>query len=987
MDDRWQRLPTGSIRLNGAVPAGPVPAGTDPAGPDPAGPAGFALLGPVRLEVAGVPVDLGPAKQRCLLAVLLLSPGQPVAVETLVERVWGERPPRRERNAVASYVARLRRSLERAGAAGVATLRYGDGGYRIDCAPDRVDLHRLRRLADQARDPGCTDGQRLTLLREAVRGWRGEPLAGLPGDWAGRIRQTWRQQHLEVVVAWAHAELRAGDPAAVIAPLTDLTCEHPLAEQLADALIRALAASGRTADALLEYEAIRQRLVEQLGADPGPDLQAAHQAILRGQIAPAAAAVPAVPPLAATIRPVPAQLPPAVHAFAGRRNELAALDARLPPGADASDPAGTASATAARVSGALVIIAVSGTAGVGKTALAVHWAHRVAHRFPDGQLYANLRGFDPSGQTVEPGAAVRRFLDALGVPAEQIPADLDAQAALYRSTLAGKQALVVLDNARDSEQVRPLLPGARGCLAIVTSRNQLPGLVAADGAYPLTLELLTPAEARALLTRRLGAERNAAEPDAVQAIIDRCARLPLALATVAARAAIHPHLPLRTLAAELHDTRGGLHAFDNGDPARDVRAVFSWSYRALTPRAARLFRLLSLHPGTDLATSAAASLTALATGQVRPLLAELTGANLLIQHAPGRYAFHDLLRAYATELAQDTDTDEERRAATARMLDHYLHTAHTAAVLLDPHQDPITLAPPGSGVTAARPTDAQQALAWFAAEHQVLLAVIDHAAATGQDTRTWQLAWSLTTFLNRQGHWRDWAATSQAAVHAAQRLADPSAQATAHRRLGWAYSMLGRIQDARTQFQHALDLYGSLSDQVGPADTHLDIGRACTLTGRNAEALHHAERALDLYRAAGHRAGQALALNNIGWCHTLLGNPARGLAPCQQALRLHQLLGNHDGEAGAWDSLGLIHHHLGHHTQAIACYHHALDRYQDLGDRYEQAATLNNLGDTHHAAGSPHAAHHAWQQALDILTDLHHPHAEQLHTKLTTRTS
>jgi Domain of unknown function (DUF4062)/NB-ARC domain len=476
-------------------------------------------------------------------------------------------------------------------------------------------------------------------------------------------------------------------------------------------------------------------------------------------------------------RTVPRQLPAAVQHFAGRTTELAALTGLL--------------RRRAETGGTVVISAIGGTAGVGKTALAVYWAHQVADRFPDGQLYVNLRGFDPAGTVVEPAEAVRRFLDAVGVPPERIPADLDAQAALYRSQLAGRRMLVVLDNARDTAQVRPLLPGAPTCLVLVTSRNQLSGLVAADGAHPIILKLLTPDEAQDLLTRRLGPDRTAAEPEAVEQIITACARLPLALAIVAAQAATHPHLPLATLASELCTDADRLGPLTTDDPATDVRAVFSWSYHALIPEAARLFRLLGLHPGPDISTPTAASLAALPTSRVRLLLAELARANLIVEPIPGRYGFHDLLRAYAADLAHTVDTDQQRHNATHRILDHYLHTAYTAERLLNPARDPITLSSPQTGVAPEQLVDHRQALDWFTTERPVLLATVDHAATTGWDTHAGQLTWTLTTFLGRRGHWHDQVVAGRAAVAAAQRLADPPAQARAYRTVADAYILLG----------------------------------------------------------------------------------------------------------------------------------------------------------------------------------------------------
>jgi tetratricopeptide (TPR) repeat protein len=614
----------------------------------------------------------------------------------------------------------------------------------------------------------------------------------------------------------------------------------------------------------------------------------------------------------------------------------------------------------------------------------VYWAHQVADRFPDGQLYVNLRGFDPTGAVMEPAEAVRRFLDALQVPPERIPVDLDARAALYRSQLAGKRMLVVLDNARDTAQVRPLLPGASTCLVLVTSRNQLTSLIAADGAHPIALDLLTDDEARQLLTRRLGADRVTAESAAVGEIITRCARLPLALAIVAAHAAVRPQVGLRILANELRNTQHRWQTLTGDDPAMNVQAVFSWSYQALTPDAARLFRQLGLHPGPDIATPAAASLAGVPASTVWPQLAELTQASLLVEHVPGRYLFHDLLRAYATDLTHTTDPNQLCDAAIHRVLDHYLHSAYTADRLLHPTRDPIALTSPQPGVTPERPTDYRQALDWFTTEHPVLLAAIDHAAVTGFDTHAWQLARTLRIFLDRRGHWYDEAATSHAAVAAAHRLADLPEQARAHRNLAHAYTHLGRFDDAHTQLTHALDLTIQAGDQAGQAHTHYSLAYLWGRQSNYLRALDHIRQSLDLFQTAGHQAGQANALNRLGWYHALHGNHQQALTYCQQALTLHQELDDRHGHARTWDSLGYTHHHLGHHSQALTCYQHALSLFRALGDRYEEADTLTRLGETHFATGSPQAAHDAWRHALTILDDLNHPDADKLRIKLAT---
>jgi DNA-binding SARP family transcriptional activator/tetratricopeptide (TPR) repeat protein len=926
----------------------------------------FRLLGEVQLRAAGQLLEVGGPRLQAVLAALAVDAGRPVAIETLIDRVWDDTPPVEARNVVYSYMSRIRRLLKQASLAGATAVRIErrHAGYVLDIDPDLVDLHRFRGLVDQGRDPRRGDPARAAAIAEALGLWRGPPLAGLPGQWAGEVRNSWHRQRLDAVVHWAQIELRLGHPAAVLTTLPDLADEYPLVEPLETLLMRALHAAGRSAEALDRYTGIRRRLADELGTDPGPELRALHQAVLLGELP-----LPPPDPIAAAPRTValPAQLPADTSGFTGRGAELRRLDGL--------------SRTAGDRSTAVVISAVSGTAGVGKTALAVHWAHRKCQEFPDGQLYVNLRGFDPTGSPLTPAEAMRGFLDAFEVPAERIPTTFDAQVGLYRSLLSGRRVLAVLDNARDAEQVRPLLPGAPGCMVVVTSRNQLTGLVT-EGAHPLPLDLLPTAEARELLVCRLGARRVAAEPHAVDEIIALCARLPLALSIVAARAATHPGFGLAVLAGELRQTRGGLDEFAGTDPATDARAAFSWSYRQLSPDAARLFRLLGLHPGPDITAPAAASLTGRFPPQARTLLAELAQAHLIVEHTPGRYTFHDLLRAYATEQAHIIDTDDQRHAAIHRTLDHYLHTAHTAVRLLAPARDPLPLAPPQPGVTPENPADHRQAMAWFTAEHAVLLATVVHTAATGWDTHTWQLAWTITVFLDRRGHWQDNVAIQRAALTAIQRLADPSLRARAHRYLGRAYAEVARFDEADTHLQYALDLHRQCGDPVGQAYTHCVLGVAVERQGRHTEALAHASQALELFRAAGHRLGRAQTLKAIGWCHAMLGDHQQALTFCQQALPLLETLGDRRGQARTWDSLGYAHHHLGHHTRAITCYHHAIALCRDLGDHFREAISFARLGDTHHAIGDPDHARDAWQAALTTLDQLDHPYAEQIRTKL-----
>jgi tetratricopeptide (TPR) repeat protein/DNA-binding XRE family transcriptional regulator len=659
-------------------------------------------------------------------------------------------------------------------------------------------------------------------------------------------------------------------------------------------------------------------------------------------------------------RPVPAQLPPGVPGFAGRVGELRALDGR---------------------SGA--VAAIMGPGGVGKTALAVHWAHRIAGEFPDGQLYVNLRGFDPSGRVMDPAEAVRGFLDALGVPPDQIPVGPDAQAARYRGLLAGRRVIVVLDNARDAEQVRPLLPGTATALVVVTSRDQLTGLLATDGVHPLALDVLSLGESRDLLVRRLGDDRVTAEPGAVREIIAACARLPLALSIAAARAR-QTGFPLAALAAELGEVSQRLNVLDAGDPVSDVRAVFSWSYATLSPPAAQLFRLLGLHPSPELSTAAVAALAGTPVSGVHRPLTRLVRANLLVEHSPGRYTQHDLLRAYATELTLTRDTADIRHDALSRLVAYYTHTACAANKLLYPTLDPIVvpLGPSAPGAGPQRLDDPQSAMAWLGAEHVNLLAALARAAEAELDTHTWQLAWGLDTFHYRQGHPTSQVAAWQAAVAAAGRLGNPAAQAYAHRRLGEAHRLAGQPADAYTHMREALHLFTSSDDQHGQGSVHLDLSILANQRGDLHQALDHAEQALTVARSGGYGRQQARALNSVGWYQAQFGNHTAALALCQEALDLNLRLGDAESTSSTFDSLGYIHLQLGDHTRAAESYERAVAILRELRHPLSEADTLVSLGDTHRAAGDSGAARAAWTRALHIFTEFDNDRAQDVRVRL-----
>jgi DNA-binding SARP family transcriptional activator/Tfp pilus assembly protein PilF len=914
------------------------------------------------------------ARQRVVLAALAVRARQVVSFEDLAGAIWDDAPPSKARVAVRNYVSRLRQELGLVG--GQIVTRAP--GYVLDAAEDDVDLLAFTRLCAHGGAAARAGAWQRAwdALSDAQGLWRGMPLADIPS-------RALHDEHVPVMdalrlqaIGWrAEAGLQLGRHAELVPELEALARAHQFRERFRAQLMLALYRCGRQGDALAAYRSTRAALVQDLGVEPGPDLQNLHQQILAAdpqllhQVPPASAGRPAIPVNGPARAPeagpaVPRQLPADLRHFAGRRAELNALTQSL---AQAGQPGGT-----------VVISAVDGTAGVGKTTLAVHWAHQVAARFPDGQLYVNLRGFGPSGRPAAAAEVLRDLLEALGTPPGIIPAGAEARAALYRTLAAGRRLLIVLDNARDAAQVRLLLPAAPGCLVLVTSRSRLTGLVAADGAQRLTLGLLTQNEARQLLALRLGAARLRAEPDAAAELIGLCARLPLALAIASAS----PRGPLSALAAELRDARARLDVLDTGDPATCVRTVFSWSYQQLSLPAARMFRLLGLHPGPDITIPAAASLAAVSLSQARQHLGELGCAHLITEPSPGRYAQHDLLRAYATEQATGQEAETERHQAVQRALDYYLHTARAAALLLDPAREPVTLGPPRPGVTPGRPTDSQQALAWFEAEHHVLTSAVTLAARMRFDGCAWQLAWAVDDFLNWRGHWQEWAATQRTALAAATRLGDTAGQATARRLLAHTFARVGDYLKARSHLTCSLGLYRQLGDAIGEGRVHQTLGWVAERQGRNADALGHAEQALTLYQAAGDQARQAAALNNLGWCHALVGAYPQAQAFCRQALALHRQLGHRRGEANSWDSLGYAEHKLGNLAEAGHCHRQALRLVRELGDRYDEAEMLTHLGDVRHTAGDLPAAQSAWQQAVDILDELHHPDAALVRGKL-----
>ncbi|MEO3751541.1 BTAD domain-containing putative transcriptional regulator [Streptomyces sp. B6B3] len=944
----------------------------------------------------------GPQLQRSVLAILAMVPGRPVTAEALIDRVWGHQPPENARDVLYTYVSRLRRLLREAAAPdaddAAGSVRRVAGGYLLDVRAEDVDLHRARALAASARElrdrPGGAEPA-AELLREATELWRGVPLSGLKGEWAQRVRASLEQELVTMLTDRFDLELRLGRHADAVGGLLTALLEHPLVEPLTGQLMLALYRSGRQSDALEAYARTRRLLVAELGEGPGRALSDLHQRILRqdptldhrpdagpadAEQADAAAAegAEAAEPRSSygpAIRP--AQLPPDVAGFTGRADCLERLDRHL----DAMPDEGGGA------SGPAVITAIVGTAGIGKTTLAVHWAHQAAPRFPDGQLYVNLRGFDPSDAAVAPETALRGLLEAFHVPPARMPAGLDELSALFRSVLAGRRVLLVLDNARDEAQVRPLLPGAPGCLTVVTSRNQLPGLVAATGASQLSLEFFTPEDVRALLAHRLGADRLAAESAAVDEIATRSARLPLALALVAAHAAARPGIPLSALVDELRTDcdNGPLDALSSGDTVTDMRAVFSWSYRLLSPETARLFRLIGLHPGPELATRAAASLAGLPVARTRTLLRQLAGGNLIGERAGDRYTVHDLLHAYASELADATDPEAERRAAVRRVLDYYLHSTHAACLASWRNRDQMAeIEPPEHGVAPERCHDAFQALDWFTEEWRTLGAAVRLAVRTGHDRHAAELGLRAGNYLDRNGHWPEQAELLETVVAATRRLGDTTRQAQALCDRARAQLRLGRLDGTERDLTAALELYRADDDLDGQAATHHYFGYLSEHRGALTEARDHMAQALGLYQATGNGLGEGRALNGIGWTHGRLGDHERSLNYCRRALAIQQRLGDAYALGITWDSLARAHHAAGDWDEAVRCYRRALDMLQspDGADPTNLAMAFTGLGDTHDSAGDRDAARDAWRRALRVWERLRHPEADRLRARL-----
>ncbi|GAA2000771.1 tetratricopeptide repeat protein [Catenulispora subtropica] len=909
------------------------------------------MFGGVVIERDGAPLPPGPAQQRAVLALLALAGGQPVGRAALLDALWPVEAPPSAWNIVQTQVKRLRAALEpdRPAHRPSALLPSVGDGYALRLGPDAVDVVRFRTLVEASGEPYRRDDHATVwrLLGEALDLWTAEPAADVPQlsghPWLAALHSV----HYAAVARYLDAATALGRGAEVVGLAERTARLHPLDELAQARLIRVYQDAGRRADAFAHFHATRQLLVDQLGVDPGPELTATHQALLLGESAGRGAAVPSssAPPLRSG---VPAQLPADVPDFVGRAPELAILDQL------AAKPRSAAAAAGAAASGGPrpTVVVICGPAGVGKTALALRWSHRVADLFPDGCLYIDLQGYGPQ-RPVAPADAAAGFLAALGIPRSELPREPDDLTARLRTTLAGRRMLILLDNARTPAQVRPLLPGTAGCRTVVTSRSDLAGLVARDGARRVVVEALSDGEATGLLHRLLGA-RAGDDPESAARLARFCDRLPLALRIAAERVASRPAATLRDLVADFEDHQRRLDTLSVGeDEAAAMRAVFSWSYAALAPEAAQAFRLLGLHPGRDFDAFAVAALTGRSVHAAGHVVDQLIRTFLIRQTGDGRLTTHDLLRAYARELAENQESDTDRSAAIARLLDDLCRTAATAMDevypfekyrrprpdgLAHPHR---TFADTGPGSAAVGAVGAEQ---WLTAQTDTLLAAAHLAADTGLARHVGFLAATLQRHLTTAGRFREMAELQRLAVRLARESGDEDAERIALADLGMACHRLTRYAEAIEHLQKALVMAVGSGDRLVEAGARQGLGMVHYRLGDLDTALAELESALDVARTTGDRVTEGSALGNIGLIREWRGEFEAALAEYHRALALHRETGFRAAEADALNNIAIVHRQAGRYPEAVAHLEQALAVYREVNDRGGEGAALNNLG-------------------------------------------
>ena len=914
-----------------------------PAEPDGAAALRFGVLGPVRAWRGEETLATGSPQQRALLAALLLREGRTATAAELIDALWGEEPPSQALAAVRTYASRLRKVLD------PGVLVSESGGYAVrGLAEGALDLARAQDLAaeaEKARSSGDLCHAR-DLLRRALALWDGEVLAGVPGPYAETQRVRLGEWRLQLLESRLDMDLEQGCHAESVSELTALTAAHPLRERLRELLMLALYRSGRQAEALAVYADTRRLLADELGVDPRPGLQELQQRILRADPQLAEPSAPAAETATPSVRP--AQLPATVPDFTGRASFVRELSEVL--------SAASGGATTGRV---MAVSALAGIGGVGKTTLAVHVAHQARSAFPDGQLYVDLQG--AGARPAEPETVLGSFLRALGTADSAIPDSLEERAALYRSVLDGRRVLVLLDNARDAAQVRPLLPGTEGCAALVTARVRMVDLA---GAHLVDLDVMSPEEALALFTKIVGEERVASERQAALDVVGACGFLPLAIRIAASRLAARRTWTVSVLAAKLADERRRLDELQAGDQA--VEATFELGYGQLEPAQARAFRLLGLADGPDISLAAAAAVLDLPVEDTEDLLESLVDTSLLESAAPGRYRFHDLVRLYARACAErDEQPPSERAAALSRLLDFYLATAAEVYAIERPGDRLVDGLEPTEhpGLTF---TEGSAALDWLYTEAAPLLACVRQSAGTARLRRAVDLLWAAKDLTESGANSHQYETTASAMCEATRAADDARAEGRARTTLTNVLLVSGRIRQAAEQAELAMTLADSAQDSTAVSWVANDRGLISLHQGRYADGRDFLEQAIEGYRAADNRAGEALSLCNLSRAHLGMGNTAKAVAIAHRGLTAQLDIGRTMRLANGHFTLGIALTQADRHGEALQQFSDALGIFEAHRQRLWQGTTNFRIAEVHLAARRPAQAAQHSEQALAL---------------------
>ncbi|MBO2449620.1 tetratricopeptide repeat protein [Actinomadura barringtoniae] len=907
------------------------------------------------------PVPGATPRHRAVLAYLLLNARTVLSADRLIDAVWGQTPPDTARAQIHAAVTAIRRVLRAAGAEGVLETRAA--GYVAQPAPGQLDLDEFNALVTAAQAQGEGDPEAAAAqIRTALGLWRGEAFAGVNADYVATARARLEERRLTAIERLADIELTLGRHEALIDELGGPAAANPLRERLCGQLMLALHRAGRQADALTAGRSLRTALADQQGLDPGRAFVALEQAILRDD---AGVATPR--------REAPVAEQAASIDFPEPRRERRGGSGRCFLPYDTPDLAGRtveldrlvrSSADGVRVA------TVDGMAGIGKTALAVRAARRLADRYPDGQLFVDLHAHTAGHAPVEAEAALEHLLRQLGIPAERIPPSLTGRAELWRAELADRRVLAVLDNATDAEHVRPLLPGFTDSLVLVTSRRRLTGL---DGVQTLSVDLLPARDAVELFTRIVG-DRAHAEPIAVLDVLHLCGFLPLAVRIAAARLHHRPQWTVAYLADRLRDQRRRLAELSTAD--RSIASAFTLTYEQLPPDQQRMFRLLGLHPGHDIEPHVAAALADLPVHEAEELLENLLDAHAVLQREPGRYALHDLLREHSRSIAATEETDAAREAATARLLDHYVVTARAAVDLLFPHGRPQRRHIPELTAPAVPFHGPDDAAAWLDAERANLVAPLTDLAHRARPDHAGHLAAILRPYLDGHAHLSDAITVHTQALQAGRRVGDRDGEAGALIDLGWAYVRQCRYEQAYALSSEALKVCEEVGDRYGESRAYNTMGRVRARQREHDQAYRHLRKALEICREIGNRVGEAHVLDALGMVHEQQGRYDQARDDLQQALDLHRELGNRAGEALVLNGLGIVSRGQERYEQARDFHRQAQELYRELGSRSFEASALNGLGEAAHAAKDLSRAADEFEAALAMAEESGNRHEQ-----------